>query len=259
MLSSDKRTALVIGHPGHELRVFHWLELVRPTVFVLTDGSGRLGQSRLPSTTRILDLTGASTGSFYGRLTDGEAYHAILNRDFDVFIQLARELARFLIREKVSYVASDAFEGYNPTHDVCRLIVGAAVKMAKPEVATFDFPLIGAPDKSAGPCDIKIELDDDAFARKMAAARSYTELESEVNEAIKTNAERAFRVECLRRVNNGSDFELNEKPFYERYGEERVAAGHYRDIIRYCEHILPLSEALKKSSSERTASMRQPA
>ena len=258
MLSPDNKSVLVIGHPGHELRVFHWLELVRPTVFVLTDGSGRFGHSRLPSTTRILDQIGANKGSFYGRLTDGQAYHVILNRDFDVFIELARELARFLIREKVSYVAGDALEGYNPTHDVCRLIVGTAVEMAtlagNSEVATFDFPLIGAPDKCGRPCDIRIELDDDAFARKMAAARSYAELESEVNEAIKSNPEGAFRVECLRPVsNNGIDFDLRDKPYYERCGEERVAAGLYRDIIRYREHVLPLAKALRKSVSERTA------
>ena len=60
MLSPDQKTALIIGHPGHELRVFHWLEITRPAVFVITDGSGRSGRSRLPSTTRILDQVGAS-------------------------------------------------------------------------------------------------------------------------------------------------------------------------------------------------------
>jgi hypothetical protein len=36
----DGRAALVIAHPGHELRALHWLRLSRPCVFVLTDGSG---------------------------------------------------------------------------------------------------------------------------------------------------------------------------------------------------------------------------
>jgi hypothetical protein len=34
----DGKAALVVAHPGHELRVFHWLRLARPCVFVLTDG-----------------------------------------------------------------------------------------------------------------------------------------------------------------------------------------------------------------------------
>ena len=48
------KAALVISHPGHELCVHHWLETARPDVFVLTDGSGRSGISRLDSTTKII-------------------------------------------------------------------------------------------------------------------------------------------------------------------------------------------------------------
>lgn len=251
MLPNSKNVALVIGHPGHELRVFHWLEMARPVVFVLTDGSGRLGPSRLPSTTRILDQVGASKGSFYGGLSDGEVYKAILNHDFDLFIELARELSRFLVDETVGYVAGDAAEGYNPTHDVCRLVIGAAVEMANRsgvnEVANFDFLLTGATAGSAGNHDIRIEVDDDSFARKMAAARSYSGLESEVNAAIKNNPERAFRVECLRPVkNHGIIFGQDDIPYYEKYGEKRVAAGKYSEVIRYREHVLPLAEALRQ-------------
>lgn len=247
----DKKTVLVVGHPGHELRVFHWLELTRPTVFVLTDGSGRSGQSRLPSTTRILERAGASQGLFYGRVTDCEAYNAILNHDFDLFVGLARELARFLIDERVGVVAGDALEGYNPTHDVCRLLIGVAVEMANRsghhELASFDFLLTGAPQKNFGLHDIRIELDDAAVARKLAAARSYAELESEVNDALGIDSGRALRVECLRSLKNEIGFAENGKPYYEKYGEKQVAAGHYRDIIRYREHIKPLAEALRQS------------
>src|SRR6266550_212832 len=119
MLSADSKTALVIGHPGHELRVFHWLKSMKPTVFVITDGSGRSGRSRLLSTTRILDQVNAPKGLFYGRYSDAAAYAGILNHDFDVFISLARELAMFLIDKQVTYVTGDALEGYNPTHDAC--------------------------------------------------------------------------------------------------------------------------------------------
>jgi hypothetical protein len=44
----------MIAHPGHELRVHHWIERTRPLVFVLTDGSGHTGVSRLASTTAVL-------------------------------------------------------------------------------------------------------------------------------------------------------------------------------------------------------------
>lgn len=251
MIPPDKSAVLVIGHPGHELRVFHWLERVRPVVFVLTDGSGASGHSRLPSTTRILDHVGATRGSFYGILTDCEVYNAILNRDFAVFIKLAREVAQVLTDEKVSYVAGDSAEGYNPTHDVCRLVICAAVELANRsrvnEVKDFDFQLTGAANGSSGNHDLRIELDDDAFARKLDVARSYAGLEAEVDEALNTNSERAFRVECLRPVTNYADiFGRDAKPYYEEYGERRVAEGKYGHVIRYREHVLPLAEALRE-------------
>src|SRR5688572_8495805 len=125
------RTALVISHPGHELMVHGWLETTRPLVFVFTDGSGRSNQSRLASTTKILNQAGAKCGRIYGRLTDAAAYAAILNHEFDLFVGLAGELCEAFAAERIDYVAGDAFEGYNPMHDVCRLVINTAVTVAK--------------------------------------------------------------------------------------------------------------------------------
>jgi hypothetical protein len=252
MLSSNKKTALIIGHPGHELRVFHWLEIMRPAVFVITDGSGRSRRSRLPSTTRILDQVGAGRGSFYGPVTDVAAYTAILNHDFDLFIGLTSDLARYLIDERVSCVVGDALEGYNPTHDVCRLMIDAAVGMVYRAtgcaVENFGFLLTGLPDNCVTSEDdqhMRLDLDDETFARKMVVARSYAELESEVKEAITLNRIDAFRVECLRRVpNRPLVFAADYKPYYEQYGEQQVSSGAYYQVIRYREHVLPLAEAL---------------
>ena len=44
--TTDSKTALMVAHPGHELRVWHWLEIECPRVVVVTDGSGRSGASR---------------------------------------------------------------------------------------------------------------------------------------------------------------------------------------------------------------------
>src|SRR5437879_291791 len=47
--------ALVICHPGHELKLFGWMTRARPVVHVLTDGSGSSKRSRLKSTERVLE------------------------------------------------------------------------------------------------------------------------------------------------------------------------------------------------------------
>ena len=195
---------------------------------------------------------GVGRGSFYGPITDTAAYAAILNHDFEFFIGLMRQLARYLIDERISLVVGDAMEGYNPTHDACRLIIGAAVEIVKRntgrELESFDFLLTGKPDDHFNPIDnhaIRLELDDDAFARKIAVARSYSELESEVNGAIAENRLDAFRIECLRRVPNRSPiFPAEHKPYYEQYGERQVSSGHYHQVIRYRDHLAPLAEAI---------------
>src|SRR6266550_6442484 len=181
--SADRRTALVIGHPGHELLVHGWLEETHPVVFVFTDGSGRSNQSRLASTTKVLNQTGAKSGSIYGRLTDAAGYAAILNHEFDPFIGLARELCEAFVAERIDYVAGDAFEGYNPMHDVCRLVIDAAVTAAKRArehcVANLEFSLVGQErvcHKAPHVDGICRFLDDSAFARKLLAAEEYAEL-----------------------------------------------------------------------------------
>jgi hypothetical protein len=252
LASADKRTALVVGHPGHELLVHGWLETTRPIVFVFTDGSGRSNESRLPSTTKVLNQTGAKYGSIYGRLTDAAAYKAIINHEFDLFVGLAMELSGAFVDERIEYVAGDAFEGYNPMHDACRLVIDAAVTVARRatrhRVHNFEFSLTGQPvchepSHVEGFCRL---LDDEAFARKMAAAKGYPELAGEVDAALERTSTDALRVECLRPVGPGlSDYRSEQLPFYEYYGEKQVEAGYYQRVLRHDEHIAPLAEALR--------------
>ena len=172
-MSSKVRAALFIAHPGHELLVHGWVELAKPLVFVLTDGSGRTNQSRLKSTTEILNQTGAKLGCIYGRLTDRAAYAAILDREFDLFIRLAKDLAEAFVAERIDYVAGDAAEGCSPTHDICRLIINAEVKIAYQRtgqaVANFEFALVRPPDADLAalhPDDIWLQLDESGYAEK---------------------------------------------------------------------------------------------
>lgn len=269
------RAALVVAHPGHELRVHGWLEGAAPIVCVLTDGSGRTRRSRLDSTTRVLEAAGATAGPVYGLMTDSELYAAILDLDHARFKLLAEELAALFVREEIDYVAGDAAEGYNPGHDVCRLVVNAAIELAnraaQRRIANYDFTLVAPPGRC--PAELRadslwLRLDAAALARKLAAARNYPELRAEVEAALKgagsagldahpdlaarsgLNAEGAsdFAVECLRPVVSaaeGTEYPFDARPpFYEEYGERQVAAGHYERVLRHGEHMRPLADAL---------------
>lgn len=269
------RAVLVIAHPGHELRVHGWLEAARPSVCVLTDGSGRTGRSRLDSTDRILAAAGARPAPVYGPFRDGELYAAVLEHEHSPFVRLVEELAATLVRERVELVAGDAEEGYNPSHDICRLLVNAAVRLVErttgARIGNYDFTLVGPP----GHCpehlradSIRLDLDEAAFARKLSAAHNYPELRAEVEAALggagsvafdehpdlarqtgqefKGACANDFRVEWLRPVAAvaSSYLGVSERPFYEAYGERQVQAGHYRRVLRYREHVLPLAAAL---------------
>lgn len=272
---------MVVAHPGHELRVYGWLEQARPRVFVLTDGSGRTQQSRVSSTDDVLARVGASRGSIYARFTDASLYAAILDRDFRLFTDLADELADAFVREETQTVAGDACEGYNPAHDACRLLLDAAVALARGTsgraIENLEFTLVGRPDECAEEARASarwLRLDDRTFARKLLAARNYPELAAEVEAALAgagsvglrehpdlasrsgltsvgTDGD-SFRVECLRPASGARNGRgLDGVPFYEQYGERQVAAGHYTRVLRYGEHMLPLAEALRSHVERR--------
>ncbi len=97
---STSRGALVMAHPGHELHLYRWLHLARPICFVLTDGSGTSGKSRLESTTKLLAESGAQTSAIYGHLTDRALYAAVLKGEFNLFRNLAEKLTEELIQEQ---------------------------------------------------------------------------------------------------------------------------------------------------------------
>jgi hypothetical protein len=127
VLPSLNTIAVVVAHPGHELIIYHWMETHHPIYCCLTEGSGGAATSRLTSTTRLLNNVGASVGPIYRRYPDTQIYRLLLDRRVDVFVALAIELATALEEARVDCVAGDAVEGFNPVHDVCRLIVDGAV------------------------------------------------------------------------------------------------------------------------------------
>ena len=242
--------AIVVAHPGHELLVYHWIEKHRPIYCCLTDGSGGGATSRLASTTRLLNNLGASVGPIYGRYPDTQVYRLLLDRRVDVFVALAQELAIALAEAGVDCVAGDAVEGFNPAHDVCRLIVDGAVDALRRrtgrEVRNFDFLLDGPPE-AARPGSIVIRLDEAALERKLEAARHYPEMRAEVEAALGRYGRQAFAMECLRPADptsRTSRFE-QELPDYERYGEQRVNEGRYSEIIRYRDHVRPVAMAIE--------------
>jgi hypothetical protein len=255
VLESFSRPAVVVGHPGHELKVFGWIAEHRPQVHVITDGSGRHGVSRLPSTAKLLAGVGAKPGEVFGPVSDAEIYHALLETNIPFFLDLLNRLAGSFIRNRVDFVGGDATEGFNPTHDICRALVNAAVAVAEEatgrRIPNYEFCLTeweqSRQDVHDRQC-LHVRLGDDLLRRKLEAAATYGELKEEVEKAIAARGEQYFQIECLRKVSSlTTESEPTDKPFYETFGEQRVAEGGYTSVIRYRQHMVPVLEALGRA------------
>ena len=251
------RSAIIVAHPGHELRVHNWMERNRPLYCCLTEGSGGIASPRLNSTLRLLDSVGAAAGPIVGRYSDREMYRRLLSGDVALFAQLAVELAETLMAAGVTVVAGDAVEGFNPVHDVCRFVIDGAVAIVRTRTGqspqNYEFVLDDSPDtcpESLREEAVRVCLDDAALERKIAAALEYPELRDEVRGALDRFGRSAFAVECLRPSTTRLMIEHFERepPAYERYGQMRVNEGRYTEIIRYRQHVLPVLAAIERAN-----------
>jgi hypothetical protein len=252
----EPRSALLVAHPGHELLLHGWLRATRPRVCVLTDGSGRDGDSRLDATTRLLELADARGGPLYGRYPDRVIYEALLDGDTSFFVDLAQELAKSLAGDEIERVVGDAAEGWNPIHDAFRLTVNAATGLAARELGRplelFEFALFGPPHPGEAPA-LAFPLDAQERAAKRAAALAYTELDREVRFSIERYGEISYTTEWLRRSEaQPGEYDVGDgAPVYERYADFLARTRQVERPIRYREHLLPVADALGAAAAAR--------
>ena len=244
MTTLPLRAALIVGHPGHELRLFHWLERVRPLVFVLTDGSGS-GRSRISSSFDLAASSGSVPGPVMGAFTDVAIYDALMCCDVDAIAGTVRCIADALVAARIEHVVADAFEFYNPTHDLCAVVATMASRIASAasgaSIQRCDYAVTeGTPADG----DV-LHLDAADVDRKLAAAYRFENLSQDVDALLASVGTNDVTREVLRTI--GLDLVLPRpevKPYYEVRGEERVRSGRYRSVLRYDEHFVPFVEKL---------------
>jgi len=203
----------------------------------------------------VLAAAGATAGPIFAPLTDRQLYDSLLAGDARRVVALAERLAETLSSAGVVTVAGDAAEGFNPTHDLCRALLDAAIARCASagarSIENLAFALDGRPDMVPpgvpAAAVTRLELDADALLRKLGAARGYPEMRDEVEAAVSRFGEESFAVETFWRSASPADAASvgAEPPFYERHGESRVAAGVYREIVRAGEHVQPMVDALR--------------
>ncbi len=249
-----RRSALAVAHPGHEIRIHGWLESVKPVTYVLTDGSGQRGVSRINSTLSLLQRTGCSTGCLFGEKTDREIYDLVLNRSVNYFLNMAERLATEWIERDIDCVLADFPEGAIMAHDLfhgvvdCAARIGQSLSGRRIQKLTFCLERDPRASPTEGMTCLRRTLDDQEFARKVAAAQSYVGLESEVHRAFATWGQAAFRHELLIEQFLPTASTVDPKPAYEVHGESMVRRGVYSQVVRYRDHVKPILDELQGRS-----------
>jgi hypothetical protein len=245
-------TALIIGHPGHELRAYAFIKKYKPDVFILTDGSGSHKASRLDQSIKLLDSLGAKFQDTIKIFSDIELYNIILEQELSKISSYKNNLKDIIIENNYDLVVGDALEGFNPTHDICRYLINGIVSDILADnnsktILNYDFVLDSAPNNI--PIDdniggLSLKLSDEEYQEKLNAAMNYPELKYEVETAIEKYGKEVFLWESF-----GMVLDINQisnwgslKPYYEIFGENRVKKGLYSQLITFEKHIKPIAK-----------------
>ena len=100
-VSPSRSTALFVGHPGHELRLYGWMRREKPICMVLTTGS-RSGSdtARLQASSDLLTTLGGRPSELFGAVLDRDLYAAVLAGDTKPFLKWKATVVDVLIRNR---------------------------------------------------------------------------------------------------------------------------------------------------------------
>lgn len=237
---------LLIAHPGHELRLLEWVRRKQPHIAVLTHGDGSLGQPRLADTQAVMaSLQVQVRSDWLQPVADSVVYQALLKSDVALLQQWMSGLVAAGLRGEFDAVVADEAEGYNPTHDLCRVLANQLVvhlaRAGRP-VPCLEFPLIAHPSDPAreASCVERVLLNEAELVQKLHVMRRYAEqcspvLVRELQTMLEVHGEAAFAKECLYAAAPTPYEGLPEsdwKPHFEQVGEAKLLAGTYSQVIR---------------------------
>lgn len=255
---------LMAAHPGHELLLWKWLRLEKPQVVILTNGAGANGMPRLEPTLDNLRQAGAQwMPRLLEPVSDGDIYQALLDGDTTLFEGWVEALSAHVVEQRIDCIVADESEDYNPSHDLCCLLasrVAARARASGQQVQSFGYPTVGHPcpaDRLAAETHRMIELRPNELQNKLGDMQGYAhrfggQLQRELDGFIAEFGEGAYGRECLfvaqptRYERPGAD---TVKPLFERIGEERVAAGVYKHVIRGA-HLQAVADRLQQRMAD---------
>jgi hypothetical protein len=251
-VSQGGATAFVAAHPGHELRLATWIARNRPLLFILAKGAraGR-SESRIEASRLLAKALGATPSDLFGVAFDSEFYGWIMDRDVEVFSCLADDLREAFVAGRVERVVTDAWQNYNPVHDLTHALARVAAAEASTVmgrgIEVLDYPVVMGrmADAPTGPEHSRVEQSPLDLAVKERLIEQYPDIAEDVRLLSEAVGREAVEREAL---HHPLDLEtlrgpLETAPWYEQHGEERVRAGVYSTVLRWS-HVAPIAVML---------------
>jgi len=245
------KPAMIIGHPGHELRAFKFIKDFKPDIFIITDGSGSNNFSRINNSIKIIEKLGARYIKLFEPIPDKKIYNFILEGNISQIYYIKKVLSDHILNLKYDLIIGDSLEGFNPTHDLCRYIINSIIKdcrnIAKIDILNYSFDLDKPPNQiNSNDSNILLELNDLELEQKVKAAINYPELKFEVEKVLKLYGKEAFKYEFFSKVSDLHNLKNwdNIYPQYEKYGNERVKNGLFTEVIEFEKHMKPIAHSL---------------
>lgn len=250
---------VIAAHAGHELLLWKWLRNERPDFVVLTNGAGASDVPRLDPTLDNLARAGANwVPGVVQPVADADIYQALLEGDTRLFTQWLQALTAHVVEQGIDCIVADEAEDYNPSHDLCRLLANQVAAHAAARgrpVVSLGYPTVGHPSppaRLAAERHVTVELDASELRAKLDDMHRYArsfggQLERELAGFIAEFGAQAYGRECLFAA-RPTRYELPDapavKPTFEIVGEERVAAGVYKHVIRG-RHLQAVADGLR--------------
>lgn len=217
------------------------MERHRPCVFILSDGSGGAGTSRLSHSLATLDAAGASAGEVFGQMPDVDWYSAMLARDARPLRRVADMILAAALQRRPATLVSDSVDGHNPLHDLCEALAIAVTKRLAAEGLAIRHLTSPATAGAIGRHAESWTLDDAAAGRKRAAAGAYGPLAEEIRRVLSAEPG-ALRSERL--LTPTFEWPEHWQPGWEAFGRKRIAEGRFRQAITWSGHVRPLARAI---------------
>ena len=248
---SSGNVAFVVAHPGHELRLACWFVTTKPFFFIVAKGSrSAYSEARIRASRDMAVELGAIPVEPVGSVFDRVLYSWILGGNDAAFGLLADALRDALIAQDISLVVTDAWQNYNPIHDLTHLLARVAAAEAgarlNRSIEILDYPVVpGA--LSRAPCGAertRIALTEPQVVDKLALISRHPEISGELASLLEAGRD-VVNIETLHDTRPLTDLEptVDAPALYECYGEMRVASGLYVEVLRW-RHMEPIVTSL---------------